>query len=386
MTETGSTGRLSAEYSRSELAQGTETERLARRLGLTLTNVLGLERDVLDQLSPEEHGIPWWSPPLDTARRVLVADQLYLGVAAIGENLVEAELSRLAVEDAWEQMRERFRAAIRAGARGITMPTVRAPSDDLPNVREKLATAGVFRALGSVLDCLAAGLIGVCALPLPILRADLGRVRQYRASPAAQGLHFCQQEVLARFEDHVTRVGPDGWLQWTLDMRNTLVHRGRRTELMLPGEIAPQLFVPPSAGADKVRLEALLPREPGRSEVEALRDAQGSTDMMLSEHAGETLTGVVASTAGLVEAVAQDLADLWADRVSGALVLEQPVAQWPSLTPASATNFLGYAPGSVQGGRTATTMAVNPQLGRRFAAAAIMDQTRNLWDTWLAQA
>jgi hypothetical protein len=139
--------------------------------------------------------------------------------------------------------------------------------------------------------------------------------------------------------------------------------------------------VPPSVIAARTKVAQLLPRDPGRSEVEVLRDTDNPMDVMLFEHAGLTLARLVQSTIHVVEETSAYLADLWQRRRATPALLAQPLAQWTEPTPRRSTGFAGYDPDSVEA-IAAGQLHVAPQLGHRLRAAALLNDQRPQWATW----
>jgi hypothetical protein len=220
----------------------------------------------------------------------------------------------------------------------------------------------------------------VAALPKSILRADFSGARGTlnRISGTANEGEKTQAQFAARLEADIAAAGPPGWLDWTLDFRNMLVHRGRRFEY---GQFVPRS--PVLCGADAQRLLRArrvthLPRDPGRSDVEVFVDTAWT--FVLSEEAERTLQGLIGSTKALIESTAQDLLDLWQWRRDHPASLTQPLAQWPNGRSTQSIGFNGYAPGTF---RLAPGMAmVDPVAARRFHAAALDDPSRLQWATF----
>ena len=170
------------------------------------------------------------------------------------------------------------------------------PKNTLEAVGDRLIqlhAAGVARALSGVLDCMAGTIIGVTALPLSLLKADLGVIRDYfekrdKGGPYREG-EYRQMEFGRKLEQLIRAAGPKDWLDWLLAFRNMLIHRGRRLEV---GQFEPRLPIlydyrqRPIPRVDSIMQLAL---DPGRSDVEVLVDA--SNTPVLSENASDTLAG-----------------------------------------------------------------------------------------------
>jgi hypothetical protein len=225
-------------YESGEPPAGDASDRIAQRLGVATPQIRALEVLIIGDLDPTHFGVGWWRDQLDAPRRILVADQLLLDTGSVATNLLEATMHRLDAEQAWQELQERYRDHVRQG-QPPGAPVPHSPADELPHVAANLHVAGVFRAVGSALDCLAGTLIGVAALPRSIVKADFSATRRWLTLHGR--IHHVEWEQLGgHLESVIDEAGPDGWLDWAIDMRNMLVHRGRRLTMAIP-----QLTEPP---------------------------------------------------------------------------------------------------------------------------------------------
>ena len=110
-----------------------------------------------------------------------------------------------------------------------------------PKILE-LHTVGAIRALATALDCLAGTIVAIVALPTNILRADFKRVRRklinvrnHEASNSIRNEEI-QAQLSKVIDGLIDQHGPSGWVEWMLDYRNMVVHRGRRLHF---GQILP---------------------------------------------------------------------------------------------------------------------------------------------------
>ncbi len=100
-----------------------------------------------------------------------------------------------------------------------------------------------------------------------------------------------QAQFGAQLEAIIERVGPPGSFRWVIDLRHTLIHRGRRLQM---SELRPvRSGIVGFDGRPVIRTDVIhqLPRDPGRSEVEMFLDA--TRPPVLTESAATTLLGVV---------------------------------------------------------------------------------------------
>jgi hypothetical protein len=200
---------LQRPYEQDELSSAAAHDRVAERLSVPTPHIRALEQRIFEDLDPERFGIGWWEEQLDPPRRILIADQLLLDTSTVPTNLVEATVHRLAAERAQHELRERFRDHLRQGnPPGAPIP--QSPADELPYLEADLHVAGVFRAVGSALDCLAGTLIGVAALPLPLLKADFGASQRWLTKHSPE--HPEWKRLAAHLDTVIDQAGPIGWL------------------------------------------------------------------------------------------------------------------------------------------------------------------------------
>jgi hypothetical protein len=259
-------------------------------------------------------------------------------------------------------------------------PPRRRPIDDLIGARINMHMNGVFRAAGSVLDCLASVVVGAAALGENILRADWGAL----VGRVLKGLQESDDEgrrLQLGVRDEIKRLlrsGANDWDQWSNDYRNMLVHRGKRTSLSW---LKRETHVVDSNGNPIVRAVPvqLLCSDPELSEVEAFT-LQDKVMFVLTENAQVSITGLVRDVEALVEGVAACLASVWDRRRANPQLLLQPVEkQWPKVRRRKRRSFLGYKPGETPFDVQALT--VNPRYLDRLKAAGVgADLKGRVWD------
>jgi hypothetical protein len=300
-------------------------------------------------------------------------------VQSVETNLIEARLHFVELDDFWERERRFLARAVSLSPGGrlqVRFPEPRRPLDEIARAMAALHLTGFVRAVAGVLDCFGASVVGVLALKTPLLRADLGSARKALAQIAAvdAGARI-QTQFRADLEGLIARTGAQGWLQWALDMRNMLVHRGRRFQ---PSELRPlPTGVVGPDGRQILRTEVIpqLPRDPGRSDVEMFLDA--THPPVLTEGAGATIRGVLDSTLEVVRGGAALLLDIWRTRRASPTLLLQPREQWLNGVSSESTGFEGYAPGSVP--YNPTSITVDPIMIQRLKCASLGDAARPAW-------
>jgi hypothetical protein len=220
---------------------------------------------------------------------------------------------------------------------------------------------GILRALGSTLDCLGACLVGVAALPTPLVKADWNKALDVLRKRGGDPI---QVTLLADIEQAAIDAGPAGWAEWLLAMRNTDVHRGRRvvtfdTTLGAHGEV--------------VGFMMKLPRVPELTEVEAWVDAGGYISAYFDAPADELIANITASVHTLTENVSDLLIALWARRRNDPSLLPQPLAQWKPATQliTGLGRFAGYASDSATAASDVTDIGVSDEMLRRISAAGL---------------
>ena len=100
---------------------------------------------------------------------------------------------------------------------------------------------------------------------MSILSADFAKARAklVKINGALNVGANMQAQFASQLEAGIPAVGPQGWLDWTLDFRNMLVHRGRRIELCQYLPITPVLLGADGQPVPRARRVAHLPRDPG---------------------------------------------------------------------------------------------------------------------------
>ncbi len=364
----------------------------AKACEATLPKIQGLQDRIGDDRDASVGGIGWWAPGPGSKRRILISDCLFQATGSVKRNLVEARLHQLAGREAAQQVSDFYADTVKI-IDGQVRPDMRArtrAADELPTHMLHLHEAGFFRAIGSTLDCLGGAIIGVGALPLPILKADLGRVANWlereiereEPHPLAGRLH----ETLTGAE----AAGPTGWLAWASDYRNMLVHRARRMGTsQFVGRNRDRRPLINLDGDPIIRVDVVdqLAQDPGRSDLETFlgqgwapaKRANGDPIApVLEEPAATTIEGIFRSTVDYVEAIADDLIDIWVLRREQPDLVEQPRKQWPDVPSGPPTNFDGYKRGEL---RYAPEMLIsNLALHTQLSSALMLGDFASRWD------
>jgi hypothetical protein len=165
----------------------------------------------------------------------------------------------------------------------------------------------------------------------------------------------------------VDGAGPAGWLTWTVNLRNSPVHRPRR--------LAKHDLVARPVGASRVDTEVVfrVPAQPDLSDIEVFASADPMA--VLPEDASSVLQGCVESTRKLALVVARQLLAFWTRRRGQPVLVQQPAKQWPSIAQADEP-FAGFA--SAEKRRT-SRMIANPILLQRITAAGLDGPRTTSW-------
>lgn len=332
-----------------------------------------LGRRVLGDLDVRDGGVSWWSDSLDAPRRILIADYLIELCSSTGANLVEAVMHLQRVKLDWAAVGNDFRDASQSQGKAALFPKTEAAEN-----RELEATAhvgGFFRAVGSVLDNIAGLVVGVAGLQVKLVRSDLNDLQLSQEVP--KGIlpngHSGRQQQLGLVGALRASIDtfPDGWDRWAIDMRNTLVHRARRLNWQLSDPSRPDQFMRP------------LPANPAQTDIESLARHELFGADALHEHAADTMSGVLAATARLVQQTTSAAGQLWDRRRSTPSLILQPREQWPVLKQGRETGFSGWNPGRLPDYANGGAIVVHPDRGIRLRSAKVMNDDRTSWSQWL---
>jgi hypothetical protein len=345
-----------------KISPGPNDARLASALGVRIEQAIKLADEIVADLSDSTYGIGWWRvyPDLDRQSRIYLSDHLVACARTISTNLLEAHVARLEFDHALDDFRAYLDRGINNGT-AITPPP-RGPYDDLSYFRVSGNFVGILRALGSSLDCLAACIVGVAALPTPIVTTDL--LKALDVLDRKHNNHPRLVQLLASIRQCEADAGPSGWTEWLLGMRNTDVHRGRRVVTY---------NVVFDARGDVEGFAMQLPRTPRLTEVEAWVDAGGYVAAYFEAPADELLMNITNTVHAFVDGVASLLLALWDDRRTLPSLLSQPRDQWKYstalVTPLG--RFAGYPGGSTAFGGNVRGIAASDELMRRVSAAGL---------------
>lgn len=322
-----------------------------------------LSDQVFADLDEATGGVRWWGTQLDQQKRRLIGDFLFDATSEVTASLIETKVHLSSYVRATNDEESRLRFAPVGGGRMYANPQT--PVEHLDQRRMGQELTGIFRGAGSVLDALAMVIIGVTSAPIDLRKAGWRHIKDFDLPEPLAGRLDVQAAVAA--------AGPPGWLGWTLEMRNALVHRPRPLKL---------LYVRPFYEPEGAKLLAFLPRNPGDSFVESFARAKRMNDAMLGEDARQTVAGIATSIVALIRELSPQLLDVWQWRRDNPDALPQPERQW-STAPPQPTGFDGYTAGEGIPQKPEVGLMLAPATARRLQVAAASDDARQrVWGGW----
>jgi len=341
--------------------------RVAGPLGLNLATSVALGDEIVDDLDKAVHGIGWWKayPDLDQQTRILLSDYLAACARAIPDNLVEAQVERLEHDYAAEDFRKWLSRGVTSGERSTVEPP-ESPYEELATHRVQAHLAGVLRAWGSALDCVGGCIVGVAGLPSNLVKADLDTALKSLAKQS-QGNQVLAQ-LQADLDQAETDAGPAGWRDWLLGMRNTYVHRGRRS-VTWSGNLE---------GSEVVDFNLRLPIAPALTEIDAIIQAGGVMAATFTAPASGVLDELTKTVDSYVSEACRVLAELWLMRRANPALLAQSPKQWKQpeglIVPPA---FRGF-PSIVAPPSLTTSFGVSAEGERRLRAAALKPDVNDI--------
>jgi hypothetical protein len=296
--------------------------RLGDALGLDLAAPSLLYEAILADLNTHVRGIGWWEnyQQVDRQTRILLSDYLVACAEAVPDNLIEAQVERLELDHAVEDFGKWIARGIAPGRPGKPVPPPRGAYEELSYRRVQTHLTGMVRAWGSALDCVGGCIVGVAGLPTNLVRTDRDDARKALVKEAPGNSVLAK--LLADLDRAEDDAGPAGWRQWIVDMRNTVVHRGRRT-IVWNANVG-------RAGLDGFTIQ--LPVSPALTDVDAVVHAGGYIASTYQAPAGDVLDRLSQTVNTYVNTVAALLVELWLARRADPSLLAQSPRQWKQPT------------------------------------------------------
>ncbi|MEV6527469.1 hypothetical protein AB0M43_36645 [Longispora sp. NPDC051575] len=347
---------------------------LAARTTAARARVDALRLLMFGDLDETRGGFGWWHGHLEQPKVIFASDYLLQVTGQVGSWLAHAAQLEKDFGENWYAETTMLRADERDQVEPFSRQT---PHDERRGLRIDSELAGFFFACGGALDALAAVTIGVLNLKkdLPtaswsdVVRAHEGTSGERDRLLVPPGPERAAQEAAVARIVSASAAGPHGWLRWTLDMRHTFVHRAHRFTFR-------QFFR--TDRRSELQYILRLPKDPQLTDAEAFVLGAGADDLLLREHAGTTLAGVLDGLMALVVCAMDVLEPTWVDR-RDAGTSRQVVEQWAKVYPQrrDLAGFAGFDPGAqapMDG-----QMRVHPQQAGRLRAARLLDDDRPYW-------
>jgi hypothetical protein len=361
-----------------------------KRVQIAVVGLTSVTGAVWADLDRGVGGVGWWDGQVDFRRRVVLSehlqDSLNGGAEALLDAALEAQTHRelMFAEDSW--LRSVWTKVGSAGQVGSEEFIRAMRRDGVAKRRDRQIDASVTHVVSHLLrslDCLAAALIVVGAVPRPVRRADWSHVvklaeqcRDDTSTPnledvgtPGRGLQSDLFSVVLRSDEF----GPTDWLRWLDETRNSRIHRGARTSwLMLHGSRhrADGLLRPFPVHPDLTDVE-LMGRRPASSKADTF------DSLRLIKHSTAIVDGCLDSMTSFVTVIAEAVARCWAVRRANPTLLVQRGAQWQDLERVADLDFPGYGDTPRIIGNE---VRVGPDLARRLESAHVMDAQRSRWD------
>jgi len=322
------------------------------------------------------HGVAWWGG-LDEPRKLLVGDHIVGLTESVASNLAQAamHLSRYAeLRDALDfETRQNVRSAAARG--GVFGP--RTVGFDNRNIEADGHFTGFFRAVGSVLDNLAGLVVGASGMPMNVVKASWSDLAGWSAGASkAVTKHQLTSEhggmistLVSQIDIHLAGT-PTHWLEWTLDYRNSLVHRASRLSINVIDDRSRSGVAHP------------IPRHPAQTQAESFAMSRDITQDVIRRETYDTMQLVLGEVLALTRVVGSACVDVWAARRADPNLHLQPRALWPKLQQGRRLQFDGA--GRQANISAGSFLAMNPTLSERLSAARLSDGDRPQWKTWLA--
>lgn len=329
-----------------------------------------LEESMLNDLEPTVGGFGWWSDyDLTNDQRKYISDYLCELTSTIQNvlrdlsSILSAYNQKRATRD--YQMKMRFNdLSDRVPDRPANKTEVEA--GQYVNILKDQ----YFLKLGSLLDLMSAILIGVTGVESNIRKAEyrVFRSRQELEALFEKGtnkfrfssdvdIREAQRRVALSMVAAIEAIEPEGWLDWCIDFRNTIIHRS-------PGVSFTNVVNNSLGLVDRIfDTPALVPSQ---SFLESAFE-KNMDDVLIAEDIGQIMNSSFEAICAVVAGTLESIADLWEKRRKASVSIPQPPSQWPEASVAN-IGFRGFNPDYTMF-RKKNTVALHPTTGRRLRGA-----------------
>lgn len=350
-------------------------------LGINNASLRLMKLSIANDLDRNEKGIKWWNKDkLDKATNIILADYLFSLPLSIEENLLNAHLYKVEVELKTKKRNLLLKDSIELTVDGYNQSHPGTFEFYLNQSQLSRNATGFFIAVGSLLDCLAALIIGVCGLEKNLITASFPTLIRNSEQKTVKCLlennkHFVQLNILLERKNLE-------WAQWIIDLRNMYIHRSKRLnyEMLHPKPLESLMLNKHGKPILNTTATRHLPKAPHLTEVEAMGIYKGKP-IHLNEDQTVTIEGILQDVTIFTNEVCSLLIKIWKCRKGNPDLHYQPSAQWDEGKHIKERNkkgnwFDGYTPSERQ---EISSASVSPELHYRMEAAALSDSEDAIW-------
>ena len=241
-----------------------------------------LAQQVLADMAAGE-GVAWWD--LDRARSILIGDYLIGLMESAEANLTQGSMHLARTNELWTA--DGFATRARMQSASVLGPGIfgaHSERDSNRTVEANGHVAGFFRAAGSALDNVGGIVVGVAGLRKQTVRAAWTDLRLGENVPAGVAPDGPGRDLQIAVVDAIRAAlttGPDDWSEWTMELRNTLVHRASRLAMVISDPRRTDGFLRP------------LPRHFAQTQSESMARTERLRRDIVPEHAADTMAAIL---------------------------------------------------------------------------------------------
>lgn len=330
--------------------------------------------DLIYQDMRDGNGVHWWTG-LEVPRNLLIADYLTGLTESLQANLDQASMHLARTSELSTRVDVDTRLRIGRNERAGVDPLA-GQSPKMKNEMLELQghLAGFLRAVGSVLDNVGGIVVGTTGMNVDIVRASWDEIAKW----SAEGRHTKRKRGLAEahldlVDRYITAVemaidrGPSDWIDWTMDYRNTVVHRAARTCF--------SVYNP-----KRLDFAHPLPKHPDHTHAESMVRGRSLADELMGRDLKLTLELIFTSALEVAVDVGKASIQMWLDRQATDACQLQPAGQWAKYARGRDSNFEGAGESFTIRSKS---MHISPRSARRLKVARLLDHDVNAWRHWM---
>ncbi|WP_162943671.1 hypothetical protein [Arthrobacter celericrescens] len=336
--------------------------------------VEALSKSVVSDLDESAGGIGWWSGyGLQAETMAGLSDYLIDAIRGVGRALGMADFTLHDYAQERESADSKMRTRMKNNRGDFLARGTDKPADEASRLHLQSCVYSFLNLGCSVLDTLAGTVIGIAALKLPLVKADLAKFTPFSKAPeypSAQRIRNTlhphaeaqafQLGLIRSFRTSVMDAGPEGWYVWLDHKRNQLAHRGPRLQI--------SAFVPVEPGPRVILLE----REPDKTTIQGFQgDKPNVESIYLLEDELTTMKGLLKSLNAATIGTTLAARSAWDQRRENPHLVPQPHSQWHQ---PKTSGFKGYEP-APELFKNVTAAIINPIDAARLNTARALDGT-----------